>query len=123
MVINFIGRLFAAALMTAFLMLLVGGLFYLRPQLLVDTRKRMTEQLALSVVVGVLANLTVLFLAFLLAIMYCLAPLALVPMLLLLAVNVVGWAVASQIVGERIVKVAKQEIQPALTILSWARSF
>lgn len=117
MIVGFIGRLIAAALMTAFIMLLVGGLFYLRPQIIADTRKRMNEQLALSAVVGVLANLTILFLAGLLTITICLAPLALVPMLFLLAINVVGWAVASQIVGERIVKVAKQEIQPALKIL------
>jgi predicted flap endonuclease-1-like 5' DNA nuclease len=65
----------------------------------------------------VLANLTVLFLAGLLAITICLLPLALVPLLLLLAVNVVGWAVASQIVGERIVAATKQTVQPALTVL------
>jgi predicted flap endonuclease-1-like 5' DNA nuclease/cytoskeletal protein CcmA (bactofilin family) len=116
-VMNLIGRLFAAALMTALVMLLVGGLFYLRPQIIADTRRQLNEQLALSAVVGVLANLTVLFLAGLLAITICLLPLALVPLLILIAVNVVGWAVASQIVGERIVTIAKQEVQPALTIL------
>jgi predicted flap endonuclease-1-like 5' DNA nuclease len=115
--INFVGRLFAAALMTALVMLLVGGLFYIRPQLIADTRRYLKDQLALSAVVGVLANLVVLFLAGLLAITVCLLPLALVPMLILLAVNVVGWAVISQIVGERIVTAVKQDVQPALTIL------
>jgi predicted flap endonuclease-1-like 5' DNA nuclease/cytoskeletal protein CcmA (bactofilin family) len=116
-IMGFIGRLFVAALMTAFTMLLVGGLFYLRPQLIADTRKQLHEHLALSAVIGAVANLTIIFLASLLAITVCLLPLALVPMLLLLAVNVVGWSVASQIAGERIVTVAKQEVQPALTIL------
>lgn len=115
--INFVGRVFAAALMTALAMLLVGGLYYARPQIIVDTRKQLMEKLALSAVVGGLANLIVLFLAGLLAITVCLLPLALIPMLLLLAVNVVGWAVISQIVGEKIVSFAKQETQPALTIL------
>jgi predicted flap endonuclease-1-like 5' DNA nuclease len=64
-----------------------------------------------------LANLVLLFLAGLLAITICLLPLALLPMLGLLALNVVGWAVASQIVGERIVSVSKQAVQPSLSIL------
>jgi predicted flap endonuclease-1-like 5' DNA nuclease/cytoskeletal protein CcmA (bactofilin family) len=115
--IRLIGRLFVAALMTAFTMLLVGGLFYLRPQWVADTRKQLTEHLALSAVVGAVANLTVIFLTSLLAITICLLPLALIPIVLLLAVNVVGWSVASQIVGERIVRATKQEVQPALTIL------
>jgi predicted flap endonuclease-1-like 5' DNA nuclease/cytoskeletal protein CcmA (bactofilin family) len=116
-VLRFIGRLVAAALMTALAMLLVGALFYARPQLIADSRKQLHEQLALSAVVGGLANLTVLFLAGLLAVTLCLLPLALIPMLLLLVVNVVGWAVISQIVGEKIVSVAKQEVQPVLTLL------
>jgi predicted flap endonuclease-1-like 5' DNA nuclease len=115
--VYFVGRLFAAALMVALVMLLVGGLFYLRPQMIADARRQMNEQLALSAVVGVLANLTALFLAGLLAITICLLPLALIPLLLLFGVNVVGWAVASQIVGERIVKATKQEVQPSLAIL------
>ncbi len=116
-VVGFIGRIFMAALLTAFAMLLVGGLFYLRPQLIADTRKRLNEQLALSAVIGVLANFTLLILGGLLAVTICLLPLALLPMLALLAVNVVGWAVASQIVGERISSAVKQEVQPILTIL------
>ena len=115
--LRFIGRLFTAALTTALMMLLVGGLFYLRPQLIADTRKQLQEQLALSAVVGAAANLVGLFLAGLLAVTICLLPLALVPLLLLAAVNVVGWAVASQIAGERIVKAVKQDVQPALTVL------
>lgn len=115
--LRFIGRLFTAALTTALMMLLVGGLFYLRPQMVADTRKQLQEQAALSAVVGAAANLVGLFLAGLLAVTICLLPLALVPLLLLAAVNVAGWAVASQIAGERIVKAVKQEVQPALTIL------
>jgi predicted flap endonuclease-1-like 5' DNA nuclease/cytoskeletal protein CcmA (bactofilin family) len=114
---NFIGRLFIAALMTGLAMLLVGGLFYVKPQLITDTRKVLREQLALSAVVGALANLVVLFLAGLLAATICLLPLAIVPMLILLGVNILGWAVASQIVGERIVKVSTKPIQPSLVIL------
>ncbi|MCC6453786.1 MAG: polymer-forming cytoskeletal protein [Caldilineaceae bacterium] len=119
-ILGFVGRLLSAALLTAFTMLLVGGLFYMRPQLIADTRRHLKEQLALSAVVGLLANLVLLFLAGLLAVTICLLPLALLPMLGLLALNVVGWAVASQIVGERIVSVSKQEVQPSLTILAGA---
>jgi predicted flap endonuclease-1-like 5' DNA nuclease/cytoskeletal protein CcmA (bactofilin family) len=116
-IFGFVGRLLSAALLTAFTMLLVGGLFYMRPQLIADTRRHLKEQLALSAVVGLLANLVLLFLAGLLAVTICLLPLALLPMLGLLALNVVGWAVASQIVGERIVSASKQAVQPSLTIL------
>jgi predicted flap endonuclease-1-like 5' DNA nuclease/cytoskeletal protein CcmA (bactofilin family) len=116
-VFGFFARLVVAILITALTMLLVGGLYYLRPQLIADTRARLKDQLALSVVIGGVANLTLLFLAGMLAITICLLPLALVPMLVLLAVNVVGWAVASQIVGERIASAVNQEVQPALTIL------
>lgn len=116
-VLGLLGRLFIAALMTAFAMLLVGGLFYIRPQLIVDTRKQLREQLALSAVVGGIANLLALFLAGLLAMTICLLPLALIPLLVLFAVNIVGWAVASQIAGERIASVSKRPIQPILTIL------
>lgn len=119
-ILGFIGRLFVAALLTAFAMLLVGGLFYMRPQWIADTRRRMNEQLALSAVLGVLANLVLLFLAGLLAVTICLLPLALLPMLGLLAINVVGWAVASQVVGERIVSATRQQAQPVLAILTGA---
>jgi len=116
-VFGLVGRLFVAALTTAFTMLLVGGLFYIRPQLIVDTRKQLREQLPLSAIVGGIANLMALFLAGLLAMTICLLPLALVPLLILVAVNIVGWSVASQLVGERIVSISKQPIQPILTIL------
>lgn len=115
--VHLILRLVSAVVITAIVVLLVGGLFYLRPQLVVDTRKQLHEHLALSAVVGGLANLVVLFLIGLLAVTLCLLPLALIPLLAILAVNIIGWAVASQIAGERIVKFAKQEVSPALTIL------
>lgn len=114
---NLIGRLLIAALSTVLALLLVSALFYVRPQLIVDTRQQLHAQLALSAVVGGLANLTVLFLTGLLAVTLCLLPLALIPMLALIAVNVVGWAVISQIVGEKIVAFAKQEVKPILTLL------
>ncbi len=116
-VLGFIGRLVAAALMTLLAMLLVGAVYYGRPQLITDTRRQLESQLALSAVVGGLANLTVIFLAGLLAVTICLLPLALIPLLVLFAVNVIGWAVISQIVGEKIVAFAKQEVQPVVTLL------
>lgn len=116
-VLALIGRLFMAALLTALAVLLVGGLYYAKPELIARTRATLREQLALSVVVGVGVNLTLLFLGLLLAITICLLPVALLPMLGLFAVNVVGWAVASQIVGERVVAISRQQAQPVVSLL------
>lgn len=109
-------RLIGAVLITALLAAVVGVLQSVRPDLIARTRGTLEAQTALSFVVGLFGNLTLLFLSGIMAVTLCLLPVALVPMLILLAVNVVGWAVASQIVGERVVAYLKQSVQPALTV-------
>lgn len=109
-------RVIGAILITALLAAVVGVLQSVRPDLITMTRTTVESQTALSFIVGLFGNLTLLFLAGILAVTLCLLPVALVPMLILLAVNVVGWAVASQIVGERVVAYLKQSVQPALTV-------
>jgi predicted flap endonuclease-1-like 5' DNA nuclease len=47
----------------------------------------------------------------------CLAPLGVMLVLVLAVVNLMGWTVASQIVGERVVKLLNQEVQPVLTVV------
>lgn len=108
-------RLISAALLTALAALLVGVLVSARPELVSRVRGKMNENLALSFVVGLLANLALLFLAGLLSVTLCLLPIALIPILLLLGVNLVGWSAVSQVVGERITAYVKQPVQPALT--------
>jgi predicted flap endonuclease-1-like 5' DNA nuclease len=55
----------------------------------------------LSFVIGFAVNLILAFLGGLLALTICLLPIALVPMLALLAINLLGWAVLAQLVGNR----------------------
>jgi predicted flap endonuclease-1-like 5' DNA nuclease/cytoskeletal protein CcmA (bactofilin family) len=115
-ILAFLARVIAAIFMTILATLLVVGLFYLRPKIIADTRTILRHQTALSGVIGVVVNLTLLFLAGILAATLCLLPLALVPMLGLIILNTVGWAVAAQIVGERIVGWTKQSVQEGLKI-------
>lgn len=107
-------RLIGAVLLTGLATLLVGVLAYARPELVSRVRGQMSENLALSFVVGLLANLVLLFLAGLLSATICLLPIALVPILLLLGINLAGWAAVSQVAGERISTWVKQPVQPAL---------
>jgi predicted flap endonuclease-1-like 5' DNA nuclease len=108
-------RLIGAALLTALATLLVGVLVSARPDLISRTRGKMNESLALSFVVGLLANLVLLFLAGLLSVTICLLPIALIPILLIFGINLVGWSAVSQVAGERITGYVKQPVQPALT--------
>jgi predicted flap endonuclease-1-like 5' DNA nuclease len=80
----------------------------------------MQEQTALSFVVGLLANLTLAFLAGLLALTVCLVPIALLPLLALLAVNLAGWAAISWLVGERLSTWVKVEAHPAVSAAAGA---
>ncbi len=115
-ILGFILRLIGAVVITGVVALITGVVVYAQPNLITRTRATLFEQTALSFVIGLFGNLTLLFLAGILAVTVCLLPIALVPMLALIAVNVVGWTVASQLVGERVVQGLKQSVQPALTV-------
>ncbi|MCC6166583.1 MAG: polymer-forming cytoskeletal protein, partial [Caldilineaceae bacterium] len=107
-------RLIGAVLLTALATLLVGVLAYAAPELVSRVRRQMNENLALSFVIGLLTNLVLLLLAGLLSATICLLPIALVPILLLLGINLVGWTAVSQVAGERVSAWVKQPVQPAL---------
>ncbi len=109
-------RLLGALLVTALVVLLTGVLAYARPDMVRRARGRLNENVAMSFVVGLLANLVLLFLAGMLSITICLLPVALIPILLLFGINLAGWAVLSEIVGERITNYVKQPVQSALTV-------
>jgi predicted flap endonuclease-1-like 5' DNA nuclease len=117
---GFFARIFGAGLMTAVTALLVGLLMYVRPAAVQKVRGTMQEETALSFVVGLLANLTLAFLSGLLAITICLAPVALLPILALLVVNLVGWAAISWLVGERLSTWVKVEAHPAISAAAGA---
>lgn len=115
-VLALIVRLLSALLITALVTGVASVLFSARPDLVRRTRNTLEEERAYSLVAGLVANLTLLFLSGMLAVTLCLLPAALVPMLALLALNILGWTVASQIVGERVVKALDQQVQPVLAI-------
>jgi predicted flap endonuclease-1-like 5' DNA nuclease/cytoskeletal protein CcmA (bactofilin family) len=110
-------RMIAAALLTALVVLLVGVFAYTRPETVDKLRRTMSDNLALSFVVGLLANLTLLFLGGLLAVTICLLPVALVPILALLGINLMGWSAVSQVTGERIATFSKQPVHSAVAVV------
>lgn len=116
-ILGLMARLLSAVLLTGLVAAIAGVIFSVWPAQVARTRATLEAQRPLSFVVGLFGNLTLLFLIGLLSITICLLPLALVPMLALLAVNLVGWAVASQIVGERVVASLNQEVKPVLVVV------
>ena len=86
----FILRLIGAVVITGMVALITGVVVYAQPNLIARTRATLFEQTALSFVIGLFGNLTLLFLAGILAVTVCLLPIALVPMLALIAINVGG---------------------------------
>ena len=115
-ILGFFLRLISAVLITGVVALVAGVVVYAQPNLVARTRQTLAEQTALSFVIGLFGNMTLIFLAGLLAVTVCFLPLALIPMLAVMAFNVVGWTVASQLVGERVVRGLKLSVQPALTV-------
>lgn len=97
----FLARLLGAVLLTGFVAVLVGLAVHVRPDAIARVRTRLLDKPALSFVIGFAVNLILAFLGGLLALTICLLPIALVPMLALLAINLLGWAVLAQLVGNR----------------------
>lgn len=116
-VLGFIARVIGAVVLTGVVAALAAVLYTVWPTQVARARATLDEQRPFSFVVGLFGNLTVLFLAGILTVTICLSPLALILVLALAAVNLIGWTVASQIVGERVVKLLNQEVQPVLTIV------
>lgn len=89
-----------------FLSLVVGIVAWLiaqvRPSAIHATRATMSEQPALSFVVGILANVVLLLAGAFFAITVCLIPLTLAAYAILIGLNVVGWAALSYVVGQRV---------------------
>ncbi len=103
-----IGSLILRLMGMAILSLLVGALVWLiaavRPSRVHATRHTLTEQPALSFVVGILANVVLLLAGAFFAITICLLPLMLLTYLLLIGLNVLGWAALAYFVSQRIMQ-------------------
>jgi len=106
-------RLVGSTLLTAFIVLATGLVYYLQPALIDRLRVTLTKQRATNFIVGFLLNLLLLFLMMLawrsssVLIALCLAPLSLVATLLFFVLNMGGWAALSLIVGERLLAYTK----------------
>jgi predicted flap endonuclease-1-like 5' DNA nuclease/cytoskeletal protein CcmA (bactofilin family) len=114
--INFILRLIGAAVFTAIAAALVAVVFSLRPEWVERIRTNVTKQTAYSGVVGAVVNLPLGLVAALLMITICLAPLALPPLLVLLAFNLIGLTGMAQIAGERLARSLKLQLEPMFVI-------
>jgi predicted flap endonuclease-1-like 5' DNA nuclease/cytoskeletal protein CcmA (bactofilin family) len=105
-------RLILAVIVTAIVVVLCVALFNLRPDLVQPLRPVLLEQTAFSFVVGLLVNLVLFFITSLLIGTLCLAPFAAAPALALLGLNLFGWTVAAQVVGERVSQYVRRAIRP-----------
>jgi predicted flap endonuclease-1-like 5' DNA nuclease len=109
-------RLILAVIFTAIVVLLVTVFFNIRPDLIRPLRTVMIERTAYSFVVGLIVNLLLVVITAGMIAMICLAPIGLFSGLVLLALNLVGWTVASQVVGERIAGYIKTPMQPIASL-------
>jgi predicted flap endonuclease-1-like 5' DNA nuclease len=109
-------RLILAVIFTAIVVLLAAVFFNIRPDLIRPLRTVMIERTAYSFVVGLIVNLLLGVITAGMIAMICLAPIGLFTGLVLLALNLVGWTVASQLVGERIAGYIKTPMQPIASL-------
>ena len=113
-------RLIVAGIFALLVALAAGVLTSVRPQYVDAVRITVLTQTPLSFAIGLLVNLVLFFLAGILTLTLCLAPIALAPMLVLLGLNLVSWTVLSQMVGERLTGALKVSWQPAVTVAAGA---
>ncbi|NJN80892.1 MAG: hypothetical protein HC802_00415 [Caldilineaceae bacterium] len=109
-----VGRVVLAMVITVVVALLAAGLIAVRPTLVETVKSTMVAQTALSFAVGLVTNLVLLFLTGILVITICLSPLALAPILILLALNLAGWTALSKEVGQRLVDYSHAPVQPVV---------
>ena len=112
----FILRLIGATLFTAGVAAFCGVAMAARPTLIASTTTAIRRETAMNFVAGLIANLSLLFLMGMLAVTFCLLPVALVPLAVLLLANALGWASVSNIVGQRIADRANLSLRPAATV-------
>jgi predicted flap endonuclease-1-like 5' DNA nuclease len=108
---TFILRLIGVALLSVLLGIVTWLLAQIRPSTIHATRAVMLDQPALSFVVGILANVVLILTAAFFAVTICLVPLSLITLLLVIALNTVGWAVISSVVSRRLLEGFKWSIR------------
>lgn len=113
---GFILRLIGAIFFSAIASLLAALVFNVRPELVGRIRANLHDQPVYAAVAGAVLNVPLLLVAGLLFVTFCLAPLALPPLLLLLVLNLVGVTGIAQIAGERLTKALNLQLEPVFVV-------
>jgi cytoskeletal protein CcmA (bactofilin family) len=105
-------RMVLAVIFTAIIVMLVCVLYNLRPDLIRPLASLVQERAAYTFVVGLMVNLVLLVLTGALFFTFCLAIIGLAPGLILVVLNLLGWTLASQMIGERLASHIQTSMQP-----------
>jgi cytoskeletal protein CcmA (bactofilin family) len=105
-------RMVLAVMFTAIIVTLVCVLYNLRPDLIRPLAPLVRERSAYVFVVGLMVNLVLLVLTGALFFTLCLAVLGLAPGFVLVVLNLIGWTLASQLIGERLATYIKTPMEP-----------
>ncbi|MFN8445794.1 MAG: polymer-forming cytoskeletal protein [Caldilineaceae bacterium] len=114
--VAFVLRLFGAVFFSALAALLTALVFNVRPELVARIRRNLNEQPVYAAVAGAVINVPLLLVSGLLFVTFCLAPLALPPLLLLLVLNLIGVTGIAQIAGERLTKALNLKLEPLFVV-------
>lgn len=112
----FILSLIGATVFTIAATLLSGLVAAVWPQYIEKIESIGREQVPLSFAVGLLANLSFIFLTALLVVLICTIPFALALILASVAINIVGWTALAASVGKRAIAQSQKTIQPAIGV-------
>ena len=98
---RFVARSVGAGLIAVLTGLVIAVVAVIRPGFVEQTRQIVGDEPALSFMAGILANLISLALAAILAITVCLAPMSAVMLVILVGLNLAGWAGLSAALAQR----------------------
>jgi predicted flap endonuclease-1-like 5' DNA nuclease/cytoskeletal protein CcmA (bactofilin family) len=101
-VLGFFGRMIGAGIVTLLLTALLGLVYMIRPAAIERAQTAMSEQLGPNFALGLGVNFGLIVVITLLNIVCCLLPLAAIPGLMLLFVNLVGLTVVARTLGMRL---------------------
>lgn len=101
-VLGFFGRMIGAGIVTLLLTALLGLVYTIRPTVIERAQFTMSEQLGPNFALGLGVNFGLIVVITLLNIVCCLLPLAAIPGLMLLLVNLVGLTVVARTLGMRL---------------------
>ncbi|MEZ4868441.1 MAG: polymer-forming cytoskeletal protein [Caldilineaceae bacterium] len=112
-----IWRLVGAALGTGLIVTIVGLFYYVRPGLVQSVQETLAQQNALSFIIGLVSNLVLTFLATILIVTFCLAPVGIAVAVSLVLLNLLGWAALALTVGNRLLGYANVTTEPLVNLL------